>query len=83
MSLYSTLQYFNQQYVFVSVSPQTPAEWRTVFFLAAGIYCAGAAFYGLFASGKLQPWAEVPMGYVPQMETAGSKRLGDDEDEEE
>ena len=28
-----------------------------MFFVAAGIYAAGATFYNIFASGDLQPWA--------------------------
>lgn len=28
-----------------------------MFYIAAGIYFFGAVFYGIFASGDLQPWA--------------------------
>lgn len=38
-------------------------EWRLVFFIAASIYFSGGIFYALFASGKLQPWAEMVGGY--------------------
>lgn len=33
-----------------------------MFYIAGGIYLAGAVFYGMFASGKLQRWAELPDG---------------------
>ena len=36
---------------------QEASEWRIVFALAAVIYCGGAVFYSLFASGKQQDWA--------------------------
>jgi hypothetical protein len=39
-----------------------------VFYIAAGIYLAGAILYGIFASGKRQKWAEVPTGYLPHTE---------------
>ena len=32
-------------------------QWRTVFFIAAGIYVFGVIFYTIFASGVKQPWA--------------------------
>ncbi len=38
--------------------PQTINEWRTVFFIAAGLYSFGLIFCGLFASGEQQPWAQ-------------------------
>ena len=44
---------------------QTAEEWRVVFYLAAAIYLAGAVFYGLFASGERQPWAEIHSAYEP------------------
>jgi len=36
---------------------QTVEAWRTVFFVAAGVYAFGTIFYGLFGSGEIQPWA--------------------------
>lgn len=36
----------------------TPEEWQDVFLIAGCIHFAGVAFYALFASGELQPWAE-------------------------
>ena len=35
----------------------TQSEWKRLFYLAAGIYSCGCAFYCLFGSGELQPWA--------------------------
>ena len=34
------------------------AQWRNVFFIAAGVYSFGVVFYLVFASGDKQPWAE-------------------------
>lgn len=36
---------------------QSVEEWQIVFYITSGIYLFGCAFYGIFASGKLQPWA--------------------------
>ncbi|KAF5289891.1 hypothetical protein FQA39_LY14953 [Lamprigera yunnana] len=37
----------------------TPSEWewQIVFFISSAIYLFGCVFYGIFASGSLQPWA--------------------------
>lgn len=43
-------------------------EWQVVFYLAAGIYLAGCVIFGLFASGHRQAWAEVPTGYMSQVD---------------
>ncbi|KAF4524837.1 hypothetical protein B566_EDAN014320 [Ephemera danica] len=51
------------------VQHKTPEEWQVVFYIAAGIYLAGAVFYGLFASGEQQKWAEVPDGELLCAET--------------
>lgn len=45
------------------------SEWRIVFSLAAVIYCGGAIFYSLFASGNQQEWAAEPDGYVHHVST--------------
>lgn len=39
---------------------QQPDEWQTVFVIASVIHFLGVAFYAVFASGELQPWAEPP-----------------------
>ncbi|XP_046388397.1 vesicular glutamate transporter 1 isoform X2 [Ischnura elegans] len=36
----------------------TRESWKTVFIMAATVHFFGVAFYGIFASGELQPWAE-------------------------
>jgi ACS family sodium-dependent inorganic phosphate cotransporter len=43
---------------------QTPEEWQAVFYIAGGVYLAGAVFYGLFASGDRQKWADIPDSYA-------------------
>lgn len=35
-------------------------EWETVFLIASLIHFAGVTFYGIFASGEKQPWADPP-----------------------
>lgn len=41
-------------------SMQTADEWQKVFIIASCIHFGGVIFYGLFASGEKQPWAEPP-----------------------
>ncbi|XP_059170865.1 vesicular glutamate transporter 2-like [Physella acuta] len=36
------------------------SEWQYVFLIASLIHFAGVIFYGIFASGEKQPWAEPP-----------------------
>lgn len=36
----------------------TPKEWSHVFLIASLIHFAGVTFYGIFASGEKQPWAD-------------------------
>ncbi|CAB0006143.1 unnamed protein product [Nesidiocoris tenuis] len=33
-------------------------SWKVVFLMAAFVHMCGVTFYGIFASGELQPWAE-------------------------
>jgi len=54
---------------------QGAEEWQVIFFLASAIYVAGAVFYLLFASGRQQPWAEVPLAYQPQMDDTTSQEI--------
>ncbi|ELT91388.1 hypothetical protein CAPTEDRAFT_21080 [Capitella teleta] len=42
----------------------TKEEWRIIFYIAGVIYCCGAVFYGIFASGERQPWADMQPGYA-------------------
>ena len=37
---------------------KTPKEWSHVFLIASLIHFAGVTFYGIFASGEKQPWAD-------------------------
>ncbi|NXF28284.1 VGLU1 protein, partial [Rhodinocichla rosea] len=37
---------------------KTREEWQWVFLIAALVHYGGVAFYGVFASGEPQPWAE-------------------------
>ena len=39
-------------------SLQTADEWQTVFIIASVIHFLGITFYGIFASGEQQHWAE-------------------------
>lgn len=39
---------------------QTHTEWQDVFILAGVIHICGVIFYGIFASGELEDWAEPP-----------------------
>lgn len=41
---------------------QTSEEWHIVFYISAGIYLIGCAFYAVFASGSRQPWAQTAEG---------------------
>ncbi|ESO88514.1 hypothetical protein LOTGIDRAFT_126078 [Lottia gigantea] len=50
------------------VSMGGESMWRVVFYLAASIYGVGAIFYGVFASGDRQAWAEIPLGYQPHLD---------------
>ncbi|XP_031343250.1 vesicular glutamate transporter 1-like [Photinus pyralis] len=40
------------------VTTPTASEWQIVFIISSCIYVCGAIFYGVFASGELQPWAK-------------------------
>ncbi|NXN96049.1 VGLU1 protein, partial [Rhinopomastus cyanomelas] len=57
---------------------KTREEWQWVFLIAALVHYAGVAFYGAFASGEPQPWAE-----PPREEAEPLAPRDDDEEEEE
>ena len=40
---------------------QSTEEWETVFLIASLVHFSGVAFYGIFASGEKQPWADPPV----------------------
>lgn len=50
---------------------QTRQSWSEVFILAAVIHYIGVIFYGVFASGELQPWAEPKVEEDQQMDEVG------------
>ncbi|XP_060582480.1 sialin-like [Ruditapes philippinarum] len=39
------------------VEDGTQEQWKTVFYITAGIYIFGSIFFAVFASGEVQPWA--------------------------
>ena len=39
---------------------QTADEWQRVFIIASVVHFVGILFYGIFASGEKQPWADPP-----------------------
>lgn len=41
-----------------SLLQKTQEEWRTAFYIAAGVYCLGAIAYIILAKGEVQAWAE-------------------------
>jgi len=54
-------------------------EWRIVFFIAAGIYCFGVVMYAILASGEKQPWADMPTGYQPHLDTVSEADRDEDD----
>lgn len=54
VKLLDTASFF---YIF-NVIFQRPESWKIVFLMAATVHFFGVTFYGVFASGELQPWAE-------------------------
>ncbi|XP_050441335.1 vesicular glutamate transporter 1 [Adelges cooleyi] len=50
------------------ISHKTKQSWSEVFILAAAIHFVGVIFYGIFASGELQPWAEPKVEEDQQMD---------------
>ncbi|XP_013398298.2 uncharacterized transporter slc-17.2-like [Lingula anatina] len=58
----------------------TREEWQRVLFISCGIYCFGALFFLIFASGEEQPWNK-PDNLSPQDEQKEKKeaKVNDDE----
>jgi len=56
---------------------KTREEWSHVFLIASLIHFGGVIFYGIFASGEKQPWAD-PKEEV-EMKGQGLDEKGDDE----
>ena len=44
-----------------------------MFYVVAAIYCIGAIFYGIFASGKLQHWAQMKETEVSESASTASE----------
>ncbi|XP_005534151.1 PREDICTED: vesicular glutamate transporter 1 [Pseudopodoces humilis] len=60
---------------------KTREEWQWVFLIAALVHYAGVAFYGAFASGEPQPWAEPPREEAEPLAPGGlGTRQGTPED---
>lgn len=51
-------------YTFLFIQ-QSKDEWSVVFTIAALVHLFGITFYGIFASGELQPWADPPAPDMP------------------
>lgn len=51
-------------------------SWKTVFILAATVHFVGITFYGIFASGELQPWAEPTPEQLKAWEDAANMQKG-------
>lgn len=58
---------------------QTREEWQWVFLIAALVHYGGVIFYGIFASGEPQSWAEPPREEAEPLAPGG----GDSEEEDE
>ncbi|XP_026814903.1 vesicular glutamate transporter 1-like [Rhopalosiphum maidis] len=52
----------------IIIRHKTRQSWSEVFILAAVIHYIGVIFYGIFASGELQPWAEPKVEEDQQMD---------------
>jgi ACS family sodium-dependent inorganic phosphate cotransporter-like MFS transporter 6/7/8 len=46
--------------LFFFLQKKERSEWAHVFLIASLIHFGGVIFYGMFASGEKQPWAEPP-----------------------
>lgn len=55
---------------------QTQSDWEKVFLTAAIIHFCGVLFYGIFASGEKQPWAEPPKQSEPSWVQGSYKAYG-------
>jgi MFS transporter, ACS family, solute carrier family 17 (sodium-dependent inorganic phosphate cotransporter), other len=48
----------SQKFFNSSLPFQSAEEWKTVFYISAGIYLIGCVIYWIWASGEVQPWAQ-------------------------
>lgn len=54
---FTQLQYPVIKHVIYYRSLQSLRDWQHVFIVTGCAHLAGVVFYGIFASGSLQPWA--------------------------
>lgn len=54
--------------------------WQTIFWVAGAIHMAGVVFYGVFAQGTRQPWAEVDDETKPLVNPTEDHFTGSDSD---
>jgi hypothetical protein len=57
---------------------KTREEWSHVFLIASIIHFCGVIFYGIFASGEKQPWADPKEDDEPQKSNNIHERDEDD-----
>uniref|UniRef100_K7GJV8 Solute carrier family 17 member 7 n=1 Tax=Pelodiscus sinensis TaxID=13735 RepID=K7GJV8_PELSI len=62
-------------------STQTREEWQYVFLIASLVHYGGVLFYGIFASGEKQPWAEPEETSLEKCGFIHEDELADEEDE--
>lgn len=58
------------------ITARGPQSWQEVFLLASLIHFTGVTFYGMFASGELQDWAEPKDTESAWLNSDGSQGLG-------
>nr|XP_056719998.1 vesicular glutamate transporter 1 [Euleptes europaea] len=60
---------------------KTREEWQYVFLIASLVHYGGVIFYGAFASGEKQPWAEPEEMHEEKCGFINEDELADEEDE--
>ncbi|KAJ6654442.1 hypothetical protein lerEdw1_007035 [Lerista edwardsae] len=60
---------------------KTREEWQYVFLIASLVHYGGVIFYGIFASGEKQPWAEPEEQSEEKCGFINEDELADEEDE--
>lgn len=55
---YPEFSFTDSDFSFPVVPLQTREEWQYVFLIASLVHYGGVVFYGIFASGEKQPWAD-------------------------
>nr|XP_006116738.2 vesicular glutamate transporter 1 [Pelodiscus sinensis] len=77
--LISQPAYFEE--VFGFEISKTREEWQYVFLIASLVHYGGVLFYGIFASGEKQPWAEPEETSLEKCGFIHEDELADEEDE--